>query len=251
MVLIDKQNHLSRIDNDAGYILDIKLSDKEIEVVQKLIHQHALTLVEKYYPEHLSLFSKTPMNMFHQHDQLIDHKLIWTKKNRVFPTFYTNQIKQLPFFAKVKEIFGPIGIANEEDLYPEEIYWRFVRPNQENDVGPIHADKWFWDLGHGKMPEGYFRLKMWIPIWCDKGGNGLRIVPYSHHNNYQCDKVFRDGMYKPMFDEKKHNLNLVALQNNPGESIIFHDRLLHGGCVNRGTNSRVSIEFTMLVKKNV
>ncbi len=155
----------------------------------------------------------------------------------------------MPFYNQLNELFGGIKVANEENLYDEEIYWRFVRPRQKNDIGPLHADKWFWDLGHGTMPEGYTRLKIWVPIWCEETGNGLRVVPHSQKENYSCGQQERDGLLKPVFNEEDHNLNILPLNNKAGESVIFHDRLLHGGCFNTMNNSRVSFEFTMLIKK--
>ena len=42
-------------------------------------------------------------------------------------------------------------------------YWRIVRPNKVNDVGPLHRDEWFWKLNpefleHAK-DEGFFNEK--------------------------------------------------------------------------------------------
>jgi ectoine hydroxylase-related dioxygenase (phytanoyl-CoA dioxygenase family) len=34
-----------------------------------------------------------------------------------------------------------------------------------------------------------------------------------------------------------------------GQMVLFHDELLHGGVVNRGTACRVSIELTVLFDK--
>lgn len=243
------QSYLTEINNGPGYVCDVNLSSKELNRIREMIHEHAVSLIKKYYPEHAAIFQKTSMEKFHTLSDLIDHKKVWTKINRIFPPHVTEEIKKMPFYSLLKESFGEIKPANEEALYEEEIYWRFVRPHQKNDVGPLHADKWFWDLGHGKMPPGYFRLKMWVPVWCDRAGNGLRIVPHSQKEKYQCDKEERDGFLKPVFNEAQYNLNVVALDNQPGESIIFHDELLHGGCVNLMNTSRVSFEFTILVKK--
>ena len=189
------------------------------------------------------------MDEFHTLSDLIDHKKVWTKINRIFPYEYILEIKKMPFFQQLCEMFGEVKPANEESLYDEEIYWRFVRPKQKNDIGPLHADKWFWDCGHGKMPDGYFRLKIWMPLWCEEAGNGLRVVPHSQKENYECSQEHRDGHLKPVFDETQYNLDVLPLDNKPGETVIFHDELLHGGCYNAMDKSRVSMEFTMLIKR--
>ena len=43
-------------------------------------------------------------------------------------------------------MFGKFSISDENKLGYGELVWRLVRPNKKDDVGPIHCDKWFWDL---------------------------------------------------------------------------------------------------------
>ena len=38
----------------------------------------------------------------------------------------------------------------------------------------------------------------------------------------------------------------MAYDSGAGQMVLFHDELLHGGAVNRGTTCRVSIELTVL-----
>jgi ectoine hydroxylase-related dioxygenase (phytanoyl-CoA dioxygenase family) len=45
-------------------------------------------------------------------------------------------------------------------------------------------------------------------------------------------------------------LNVVIFNSHPGEAIIFNDQLLHGGAVGQN-ETRVSLEFTMFVKKKI
>ena len=42
-----------------------------------------------------------------------------------------------------------------------------IRPDEPNDVGPIHADGWFWAYGNGgnaTSPSGYDRFNIWIAL---------------------------------------------------------------------------------------
>ncbi len=249
MNVIKQESFLTEINEGSGYVLNVKLSEDELNRIREMIHSHAVSLVSKFYPDLKEKCEQTPMDEFHTLSELIDHKKVWTKINRIFPQEFIAEIKKMPFVDQLNTMFGEVKAANEEDLYEEEIYWRFVRPGQKNDIGPLHADKWFWDLGHGEMPQDCFRLKIWIPIWCEKAGNGLRVVPHSQKDNYKCDKEERDGCLKPVFNENDYQLDVLPLSNKSGESVIFHDELLHGGCFNSMDKSRVSIEFTMLVKK--
>lgn len=50
---------------------------------------------------------------------------------------------------ELEKIFGEFKISDEENEGREEIFWRLVRPHQSSDIGPLHADGWFWDFGHG------------------------------------------------------------------------------------------------------
>ena len=63
------------------------------------------------------------------------------------------------------------------------------------------------------------------------------------------DYEFKDGENKPIFLPEKNNLKLLKLNSKPGTLVIFHDNLLHGGCVNHSDFTRTSIEFTIFTKK--
>jgi hypothetical protein len=52
---------------------------------------------------------------------------------------------------------------------------------------------------------------------------------------------------KPQIDEDENSLDAIIFDSKPGDAIVFHDRLLHGGAVG-GSSTRVSLEFTMFVK---
>ncbi len=58
-------------------------------------------------------------------------------------------------------------------------------------------------------------------------------------------------MVKPVLDEDPASLHLKLLALAPGDVVVFHDRLLHGGALNRGTSTRVSFEFTLFVDAEV
>ena len=78
-------------------------------------------------------------------------------------------------FAYTKDDF----ISDEENIGYPNVYWRCVRAGSPTDVGSVHADEWFWALGHGTIPSGYTRVKTWIPI-IQGEQCGLTILPGSH-----------------------------------------------------------------------
>ena len=55
---------------------------------------------------------------------------------------------------------------------------------------------------------------------------------------------------KPIFDESNVETFMQKQNCTPGTVIVFNDKLLHGGVVNEGSETRVSMEFTMFVDKN-
>ena len=135
-------------------------------------------------------------------------------------------------------------ITDEENLGYPNVYWRIVRSNQSKDVGPVHADKWFWDLGDATIPDKYERTKTWLPLLQDNRSPSLLILPGSQKIDYSYDyRVDKSGRRKPIFHNDIVLNSMIPAPVSTGEAIIFHDRLLHGG---RTTGSlRVSMEWTL------
>ena len=71
------------------------------------------------------------------------------------------------FFQELNSQFKWFEITDEENIGFSEIYFRLCRPKPFKDVGPLHADAWFWELGHGEMPKVSFetqRVKFWFNV---------------------------------------------------------------------------------------
>ena len=152
------------------------------------------------------------------------------------------------FTRELEDYFGQFEISDEENVGREEIYWRLVRPNEKNDLGLLHADSWFWDLGHGITPDDVIRVKIWIGIYVELGLNGFLYIPESHLKKYPYHSEFKNGINKPVIDVCEDKLNPLLFKGKAGNAIIFNDRLLHRGAINRGNHTRVSLEFTMFIK---
>ena len=187
------------------------------------------------------------------HDQapagLIDHRAAWPKLRRILEQPAVDKRRQLPTCRRRVAEFGEFTSSDEENLGRENIYWRLVRPDSPSDVGPMHADQWFWALGHGSAPDDVQRVKIWIAIYCEPGKSGVRLVSGSHRQDWPYHGEFRDGFTKPVIDVKDDQLDIQMFDSQPGDAIVFHDRLLHGGAVG-GSLSRISLEFTMFVKND-
>ena len=123
-----------------------------------------------------------------------------------------------------------------------------VEGRPANDTGPVHADRWFWELGHGATPPGVERVKVWVAVITEPGLSGLQLLPGSHRRTWRYHGEMRDGFVKPTIDEDVESLGLQLVPTSPGDAVVFNDGLLHGGGSSRGACTRVSFEFTMFVQ---
>ncbi len=239
--------HLNEVDGDCGYSID-SISDNDLNLFRRVISlNYRNNLLNASFPQDKINHS---IDKYHEVSHLVDHKSLWTKINRILcPQEYTLFLNS-EFFTKLKSDLGYIAISDEENIGYPEIYYRLVRPLPSLDVGPLHADRWFWDLGHGVMPanENFRRIKFWCSLWNSNGDTGFRFVSGSHKKEYKYSSEVRDGFAKPMFDENSYSLKITNMQGSPGSLIIFHDKLLHGGYPT-SNSTRVSFEFTLFVKE--
>jgi hypothetical protein len=80
-----------------------------------------------------------------------NHAEIWQKKNRILDNSFADLMRGSSLFAKIAETFPDFEISDEEQLGRPNFYWRLVRPNTPQDIGPFHRDSWFWNISkvHG------------------------------------------------------------------------------------------------------
>jgi hypothetical protein len=58
-----------------------------------------------------------------------------------------------------------------------------------------------------------------------------------------------DGKMKPINDPRLElDRSLISVPTKPGQFILFHDDLVHGGLVG-GDKTRISFEMTLLIRK--
>ena len=180
---------------------------------------------------------------YHTLPLAFDHGKSWPKAARLLDPKYVADFSRMGFFRRIRSQLGQSAVISHDELN-----WRLVRPNQAGDIGPMHADKWFWDAGYGygSMPAGYDRFKIWVAVHTEPGANGLSVVPGSHRREWRHHFEEHDGVRKPVFDEDPAAIGAELLPLGAGRMVMFHDELLHGGVVNRGGSCRVSIELTVL-----
>jgi hypothetical protein len=240
---------LSCIDGEKGYYVGTMGSD-EIKLIKAYIYDQYLGRILYQSPQESHHFAAAPIHQYHTFDNLVEHSQLWPKRARILGPAALNQIKSLDFFQMLTQSLGIQRISGEEKSGWEEAYWRIVRPGS-SDIGNFHADKWFWDLGHGPKDTATRRLKIWIAVETVPGESGLRVIPSSHKKSdwMYHGQVDHTGIAKPIFDEELSKLNIVNVQTKPGDFIIFHDELIHSGMPNNSKRTRVSLEATLLVDK--
>ena len=179
------------------------------------------------------------------------HASIKNKENRIFTEQQAHYVKKSSICKIVAENIGNFMVSQEElSRYPE-FTWRLVRPNEPSDIGPLHADRWFWEVNKawGNIyPNNFKRTKVWIPIESEKDKNGLRILRYSHQDVCRYTYKVHCHKYKnkPVINLPPNDDELELIDIEPGSLLIFDDNLIHGGALNKGCYPRISLEFTCI-----
>ncbi len=236
-----------KIAGTPGFSTDLSLKNEELIRLRHLIRNQWLEHIKILAPEQVNRFEKLGIEGYHEASHLLDHSSVWPKKVRILPQDAVLEVRKMSFICQLEDYFGQFEISDEENIGREEIYWRLVRPNEKNDVGPLHADGWFWELGHGKTPDNKIRIKIWIAIYVEPGLSGFIYVPGSHLKDWPYHAELKHGFNKPVIDVSEDKLNPLLFKSQPGDTIIFHDKLLHSGAISSGNHTRVSLEFTMFV----
>ena len=228
---------IEKIENDGYVILDA-FTFNHINLIKSHINHYAksVTGVDDIFSSILD-------------DE--NHAKIQEKKQRLFPIELYEALLRSNFLELIEgKLDINFHITDEENFGLPELYWRYVRPGRQSDVGPLHDDGWFCDINpNWLMPDfAIKRLKVWGPIQEIPGKSGLIVVPKSHKepsNNYIVNNI--GGKNKPSIKREYDEGELLLLDIKVGQCVIFHDRLLHGGCVTAGDKPRVSFEFTLAI----
>jgi hypothetical protein len=178
---------------------------------------------------------------------LTNHEIFKEKKARIFPHSEARSI--VPHILDWARNYSENCdfITDEENLGYPNVYIRVVRALHNEDVGPMHADKWFWDLGSLPFPKTHRRLKVWAPLLQNDAKPALKIYPASHTMTFDYEgQRGSDGKMRPILNCPSISNCVVRAPVKVGECIVFHDSLLHGGAVDN--SNRISVEFTLAIK---
>ena len=249
------RNKIKELKNGKGFFI-FNLEKIELDKIRKLVSQHYLKIIKNKYPNLAQIALNKSMNRYHEISDKIEHSNFWPVRTRILPKEKSRDFLNLSFVKNLTNILGKFTVSDELNVGHEEIIWRIVRPNENKDVGLIHCDKWYWDLNENHiMPPDKERVKCWVSLWCE-GQNGIQLYPGSQLKNFSYDSArrvsqgFGHEQKTPIFDSTAIKDKFVKIDCTPGTAVVFNDKLLHGGVTNRGSETRVSIEFVMCVNKS-
>jgi predicted O-methyltransferase YrrM len=246
----EKSKILAEIYRNDGYFIADILDAEGLAALRGIVDDKFHSALKIKYPDLYDEFAELNASQYHLKSDLIDHANMWRKAMRTFDADLVERFLALPWKDRMAEKIGPFEILGAEEVGLPDIYMRLVRPNAESDVGPIHADQWFTDLGNHSYDPDLLLVKVWIPVYSEPQKDGLIGVPGSHLNPVPYDSELRDGYVKPVLPkEVEASINPIRLPAQPGQAVSFRYDFLHGGTVNRGTNTRVSLEATLVLKR--
>ncbi|WP_180970563.1 phytanoyl-CoA dioxygenase family protein [Burkholderia sp. WAC0059] len=251
---------LADIFGEAGYSTAFSIGADELAFLRTAIFGQWIERIRAACPEHEHVFRDAGLEHYHRHAHLVAHSTLWQKESRVLPRETAIKIREFDFVRRLTAMFGAGTRISDVVLfsgtvpdYPE-IYWRLVRPDATSDVGAMHTDRWFHRV-QGQNGAELFgpderTVKMWLSIHTEPGLNGLYVVPGSHKRTWRVEYVNgADGYPRPRLDEPLAESERLLLPVVPGQAVLFGENLLHGGAVNAGSKSRVSVEMTFVFKR--
>tara|TARA_B100000212_G_scaffold291863_1_gene233661 strand:- start:18 stop:773 length:756 start_codon:yes stop_codon:yes gene_type:complete len=248
-----ENNFFEELDNNPGYTKKLSLNSQDLSFFRNSIYKQwkqKISNLSKELEKRLNE-EKLSISEYHKISPYLDHANIWSKSSRILSRKFFEEFKKTSFYFELKKLFGDFEISDEDNLGYGNIYWRLVRPNKSEDIGPLHRDSWFWELNKNfPRPDFSFkRIKVWIAIETEIGKSGLLVENNSHkREDINWEGKFKHGIMKPVLLDKADSFNMTLVKTLPGDTIIFNDNLLHGGALNLGNKTRVSTEFTILQK---
>jgi hypothetical protein len=241
---------LDQIKESPGFATGLRLSADDLVRVKGVVKRHLAEQLDRAAPDQVDRLLGTPLEQYHAIAHLLPHSELLTRTARILPQWAVDEIRQTSLLRQLQSQLGPCEISDEERMGRESISIRVVRPGMDNDVGSLHTDEWFWELYDFHLPKGKQRVKVWVAICCEPGKSGLLLSPESHKRQWKYNTFSRAGMLKPLLDSEQ-SPKLDLFNSEPGDAVAFNYKLLHGGAVTRGSTTRVSMEFTLLVPESV
>ena len=151
--------------------------------------------------------------------------------------------------------FTPKWVGSIKQIKDNAAGFRIARPSKIKiqDAAGAHSDLQFYKNLGGKIANDHkIMITAWVPLVGFSKKYTLRFAPLTH---------LIDHPYKEIVKQKKHSSSVLSkdylkkfkfkrLNLKKGQAIFFHPNLIHGGSINNGINTRLSVEIRMFNKIN-
>ena len=199
-------------------------------------------------------FNKKNLKYFHKKNiSTFDYSKIINPKNRKISLdikVFKKQIENSKLLELIKPYWGHsdvkiiwVGSAKKNQVETNKAGFRIARPKVKSDAATEHIDSYNED-------EKSF-LTIWIPLIGFGKNYSLKFYPGTHKTshlkkNFEKKTKYISRVFKKNYYEK---FNSIRPNLKPGQAIIFHPNLIHGGSKNDGSHTRISIEVRLFNKK--
>jgi len=244
---------LQQVVSGEGFSTLVELENSELTAIRGFVNDNWRARLEDVANKngvHIEI-RRMEADRYHDIEGMFIHKELWPKSQRILNHSFIDWFNNSHFKKRLTQELGTFNVSDEESLGYPNFYWRICRPFAEDDIGPVHRDSWFWEANPSfpKPDYRFSRIKIWIPLYVEPGLNGLMVEPFSHlRTDIDWMPEYRDGIMKPKILTSAEHMKLVLVYTQNGQAIIFNDDLLHGGSINMGKRTRISLEFTALVR---
>lgn len=239
-----------------GYQIINLFSKSDIKLLSNDIIDRILKLgkikINKKNKFSLSKYHKTK-NILLNHEKIVHGKTRYLKlRKRFCKKIYHNQIIRKILLTnwghekfKIKWIFD-----RRTKTKLNASGFRIARPvkNSKKDVGGFHLDLHY---GGEKNNNQKALMTVWCPIVGLSEKYTLRISPKSHKLKHKQKFVSKQKKFlSPVFIKNyTKKFKFIRPKLKLGQAIIFHPNLVHGGSLNLGNQSRISIDFRLFNSK--
>ena len=147
--------------------------------------------------------------------------------------------------------FTPKWVGSIHQIKDYAAGFRIARPSKIKiqDAAGSHSDI---NVGGKTANDHKILITAWVPLIGFTKKYTLRFAPTTHLINHP---------YKAVTNQKKHMSKVLSnkylkkfkfkrLNLKKGQAIFFHPNLIHGGSINKGSHTRLSIEIRMFNKIN-
>jgi ectoine hydroxylase-related dioxygenase (phytanoyl-CoA dioxygenase family) len=232
-----------------GYCKIKLFNKKEIEQLLTVVNKK----ITKLCPEIKSL-KNSDLKFFHKNydNEKIRKKILnpSTRYININKKKFLSNIAKKKILALMNKFWGHkknsifwVGSPKKKQIKLNAAGFRLVRPEKKQDGGTEHIDAYSKDI------KAFFTL--WIPLIGFDEKYTLKIAPKSHLLNHELKTYKNTKKYisRGFKDKYVKKFNFIRPKLKMGQVLIHHPNLIHGGNVNLGKCTRISIEVRFFDKK--